>query len=46
MPKLQLEKLKQERRQIRRSFTKIVNEASLYLDAAKLSDVDVSALKS
>ena len=46
MPKSQLEKLKQERRKIRRSFTKIFHEVSPYFDSLNLSDADVSALKS
>eukprot|EP00794_Sanderia_malayensis_P003895 gene3895-biopygen3329 len=45
-PKSALEKLKQERRQIRRTFTKIFNEASALFTQESLRDEEISLLKS
>ena len=45
MPK-SLEKLKQERRQIRRSFTKIYSEASMLFGIQRLQKEEIRSLKS
>ena len=46
MTKTPLEKLKLERRQLRRAFTKTFNEVATLFDESLLSDKDVSQLKS
>ena len=46
MPKSKFEKLKQERRQIRRSFTKIYSEASMLFSVPRLQEEEIRSLKS
>ena len=46
MPKSKSEKLKQERRQIRRSFTKIHSEASTLFSVPRLQEEEICSLKS
>ena len=46
MPKSPLEKLKLERRQVRRAFTKTFNDGAPFLDKSALSEEDLSTLKS
>ena len=46
MPKSPLEKLKLERRQVRRAFTKTFNDGAPFLDKSAPSEEDLSTLKS